>query len=451
MELATGLVDSGEAIPELTRRIQSVFERMTDEKAEQIAASETSRAVHSAQEIAAQESGVVAGFELLLSSDACPLCRRIATEAKRVRMGQAFAVIGTNPVYATVKHPPLHPNCQCSMTEVLKPEFGGPAHPEWAETLQQPQQGISEWKPKPKPVPEPKPEPVFEPKPKPKPEPKPKPKPKPEPFSLPEIPGFTPGAKPQPKPEPKGVVPGNRIPLGPIADRLKAYTAGDEKVGRIASLDPSLSIDKIREEVTKALAAKEPHVFKFVQSSDLDPMSSSADVAVTVAKRWLERIIERGAEPKEFKDIFVGVIPDSEPQRAFATGRTIHLSKIEISPSVVHEMGHVLENELKMPDDWRTVGAIANGFLKYRVGDESVKPMREFGERFDEDEIGWDDKFGRAFSPVEARYVGKDYKGRGTEILSMGLQKLYEDPVGFAKKDPEYCKFVLGILDGSLR
>ena len=33
----------------------------------------------------------------------------------------------------------------------------------------------------------------------------------------------------------------------------------------------------------------------------------------------------------------------------------------------------------------------------------------------------------------------------------MGLQKLWEDPATFARKDPEYFKLITGILDGSLR
>ena len=37
------------------------------------------------------------------------------------------------------------------------------------------------------------------------------------------------------------------------------------------------------------------------------------------------------------------------------------------------------------------------------------------------------------------------------EILSMGVELLYADPVGFAERDPEYFKFILGLLDGSIR
>ena len=159
-ELKAGLIDEGESLRELRKRVQSVFEGMRDWKAAQIAATEASRAVHSAQLMADEESDVVAGVELLLSSDACPLCRKIATEAKRVRLGHAFAVVGHNPDYKNLRHPPLHPHCQCAMIEVLKPEFGGPENPEWSKTLDQPQRGLGDdyEPPKGQTVPEPEPD-----------------------------------------------------------------------------------------------------------------------------------------------------------------------------------------------------------------------------------------------------------------------------------------------------
>ena len=73
------------------------------------------------------------------------------------------------------------------------------------------------------------------------------------------------------------------------------------------------------------------------------------------------------------------------------------------------------------------------------------------GGGYKDDELGRKDKFDRAFTEADAWYVGKPYKHRATEVLSMGMQKMYNDPVEFAKLDPEYCKWVLGILDGSLR
>ena len=48
-------------------------------------------------------------------------------------------------------------------------------------------------------------------------------------------------------------------------------------------------------------------------------------------------------------------------------------------------------------------------------------------------------------------YSGRVYadsldEAHATEVLTMGLQRLYEDPVGFAKKDPDYFKFILSVL-----
>lgn len=120
-ELIEGVVEHGESIPELTRRVRRVFDQATEGRARRIAATEASRAVHAAQEMSAAESGVVAGFEWLLSDDACPLCQMVAKQARRVRLGQAFAVVGDNPDYSTVRHPPLHPSCCLPETPVIAP------------------------------------------------------------------------------------------------------------------------------------------------------------------------------------------------------------------------------------------------------------------------------------------------------------------------------------------
>jgi hypothetical protein len=137
-----GQAVEGETLPQLAERVNGIFEGLSKGHARTIAATEASRAVHAAQETAATEYGDVAGFELLLSSDACPLCRKIFNECPRVRAGQAFAVVGDNETYSTIRFPPLHVSCQCSMTHVFKHEDGGPEDPEWGETLRQPQKDL---------------------------------------------------------------------------------------------------------------------------------------------------------------------------------------------------------------------------------------------------------------------------------------------------------------------
>ena len=44
-------------------------------------------------------------------------------------------------------------------------------------------------------------------------------------------------------------------------------------------------------------------------------------------------------------------------------------------------------------------------------------------------------------------YVGKIYEGqRASEIYSMGLQELYDNAVGFARKDPDHFDFIVDSL-----
>lgn len=116
-ELQQGLI-SGDSIAELTKRVKKVFKDAEKWRAERIARTESARAVHAAQLIAAQESGVVAGFKWLASSDACPICLDIAaSNPKGVALGANFAE-GDGP-YGDIPHPPAHPNCTCTVVEIL--------------------------------------------------------------------------------------------------------------------------------------------------------------------------------------------------------------------------------------------------------------------------------------------------------------------------------------------
>lgn len=163
-------------------------------------------------------------------------------------------------------------------------------------------------------------------------------------------------------------------------------------------------------------------------------------------------------------DTLVKMIPDGKTQRGYFSGwrhgnngQMINLPQKGFSEAMVaHEFGHAMESD-------STVHKRIMGFLYSRVGDEPAKSMnREIGgvnkkgepfvvvkKGYDAYEVGRDDQFEKAFG-INARYVGKVYRTDDSEVLSMGLEKLYDDPVEFARQDPEYFKFVVGIIDGSL-
>lgn len=126
-ELASGLLEAGDAMTELQRRVAGIFDSAEAYRSERIARTESSRALHEGQRIAARESGVVVGFQWLASGDACPECQTVADETSNgIPLDGAFKV-GDDPSnpYNTVETPPLHPNCMCTMTEIIDPQLAG--------------------------------------------------------------------------------------------------------------------------------------------------------------------------------------------------------------------------------------------------------------------------------------------------------------------------------------
>jgi SPP1 gp7 family putative phage head morphogenesis protein len=115
-EIYTG-TSRGESVVRLTNRVQKIFRDRP--RAQRIARTEASRAVHGGQLFAAKQSGVVKGLKWLAKSDACPVCRGL--NGKVVDLGRAFftnrKATGT---YRSVQFPPLHPHCTCTVVEVLK-------------------------------------------------------------------------------------------------------------------------------------------------------------------------------------------------------------------------------------------------------------------------------------------------------------------------------------------
>ena len=88
-ELLAGLVEHGEAIPELTARVQSVFTRLSTWRAEMIARTEAARAVHAASLESAKESGVVQAKKWLVSAGSCDRCQAMAAEVNGVALDEA--------------------------------------------------------------------------------------------------------------------------------------------------------------------------------------------------------------------------------------------------------------------------------------------------------------------------------------------------------------------------
>jgi hypothetical protein len=138
-ELAKGIVDRGDTLPQLTKRVQQVFDGAETWKARQIAKTESVRARHAAQVEMGKQSGVVVGWKWVASSDACPqICLVIVRDNPVTPIDKPFAVHGKNPTYNQIYHPPAHPNCECSLEPIFADDPEAKLLPH-AHTLIQPE------------------------------------------------------------------------------------------------------------------------------------------------------------------------------------------------------------------------------------------------------------------------------------------------------------------------
>jgi SPP1 gp7 family putative phage head morphogenesis protein len=119
-DVLNGVV-AGDPRAEMRKRVNEIFDGAEEYRAGRIAVTETSRAIHSAERIAAKASGVVEGFKWLASADACDRCADL--NGKVIGIDENYAEgQSKNPAYESVPHPPLHPNCQCSQEEIISDE-----------------------------------------------------------------------------------------------------------------------------------------------------------------------------------------------------------------------------------------------------------------------------------------------------------------------------------------
>lgn len=115
---------TGETLLSLTDRLSQFFDEDSRWKARRIAHTESARAHNYGFMLGTQDWDEVLGYEWVLSSDACDLCKRVGLDANgepaQVKKGTTFATFATgNPAYANVFAPPLHPSCRCSTVLVM--------------------------------------------------------------------------------------------------------------------------------------------------------------------------------------------------------------------------------------------------------------------------------------------------------------------------------------------
>ena len=135
-------------------------------------------------------------------------------------------------------------------------------------------------------------------------------------------------------------------------------------------------------------------------------------------------------------------------QRASSNGIDITLNKNSSVKTAVHEVGHNLDRQgfTVRKGGYRLVqtGIVSKEYLYSRTVGETAEKLMDLkpDAGYDASEVTRKDKF-------KDPYTGVVYNKKAeSEILSMSMMYLYDDPVHFAETDPELFKFAINMLRG---
>lgn len=119
-EMAEGL-EQGDRMSDLAKRVSDIFDNASDERADLIAQTESSRCWSESLRQSAKDSGVVTGFRLMLSSEACELCKEVADT--EFGLDDVMYTDDTAPdSYQDKFGPPIHPGCECDLEQIFADE-----------------------------------------------------------------------------------------------------------------------------------------------------------------------------------------------------------------------------------------------------------------------------------------------------------------------------------------
>jgi len=246
----------------------------------------------------------------------------------------------------------------------------------------------------------------------------------------------------------------NPKPGDPLADKaFDEWSAAESKwYAAEQEMADFLGKESPRDKLLSVFAAARPVTLLRRESPDVLALGKNYLGAVEPAERFVSKMVGGGGSyPYESVATESGRAyyvdkpwgGGNTPQVAFDVGKAKSDFWTAYNESTqVHELGHMVEHRK------HGVQQKVLDFLAYRVGTEPARKLKDEFPRsgYGDDEVARKDKFDRAFSGSAAWYVGKEYPQKTTEVVSMGLQKLHEDPVEFVRKDPEYFHFLMSVL-----
>lgn len=212
------------------------------------------------------------------------------------------------------------------------------------------------------------------------------------------------------------------------ADNLRQARLDELEAKRLAS-DKFLSQILPAGDVAKVTVLESPH------------LDEKGKQNVGVASRFLSRILA-GQGTIELKTMPIDQSRKMGERACAHGGEAMEIAPNETVETIVHEAGHNI-------DTLRGTNQLSKVFAMRALA-ESGQKLRHMGSGYEPDEFGNDDKFWRGPEgrPDYAAYCSKYYHSQVSEVLSMGVQYLYQDAWGFYVNSPEHFRYVLAVLHG---
>ena len=208
----------------------------------------------------------------------------------------------------------------------------------------------------------------------------------------------------------------------------------------------TLAIREVKEKELKARAQQIEENIKILNKKDTNFELKSQTKEMTEMsnklKSALDGFIGDGVVPS---NAVVSMNKIKRGARAFAKEDTINLNEDDTLDVAIHEYMHFIEKN--------NPRLLANSlaFAKSRTEGEKTESLATLtGNRSYKGEYAKKDKF---FDPYCGRVysMDKEYNSaNASEILSMGIQRLFTEPKKFAQEDREYFNFCIASIKGDL-
>jgi hypothetical protein len=217
---------------------------------------------------------------------------------------------------------------------------------------------------------------------------------------------------------------------------------GKGKTAAPAAAPLAKTVDDILKAVASAATREEAHAALELDAADRGSLAMSAKPTGVIKPHakagiaFIERMVHRDHLPATP----LAIVRDKKKNaRGFYWQNTAHIRKDD--GNAVHEIAHHLEWETPLYEE-------AKKFRKSRTQGETAQKLSALTGQaeYKDDEVAFEDQWAARGGD---HYMGKSYKKWGwkaTEIITMGMERLHNDPVGFAKDDPEYFRFLINII-----